>query len=207
MLPRTHSRCIPTATIMTAVRTGDRGSTFVKITELTVFQSAQEVYVKIETDADIVGYGEASNFAPRAVVGMLEELRPYLIGEDPRRIEHLWQESFRRLFARGGPVTGSAVAGIDMALWDIKGKALDVPVYELLGGLARDRVRLYGHVAGTSAQEIAAEARKLADAGVTAVRYRGFHDADALGRHDHRTAVRQQVEYTAAIRQAVGEDV
>jgi galactonate dehydratase len=138
---------------------------------------------------------------------MLEELRPYLIGEDPRRIEHLWQESFRRLFARGGPVTGSAVAGIDMALWDIKGKALGVPVYELLGGLARDRVRLYGHVAGTSAEDIAAEAKKLADAGVTAIRYRGFHDADAVGRHDHRSAVRQQVEYTAAIRQAVGEDV
>ncbi len=178
-----------------------------KISELTCIQSGREVYVKLHADTGLVGYGEATNFAPRAVVGMIEELRPYLIGEDPRRIEQLWQESFRRLFARGGPVTGSAVAGIDMALWDLKGKALGVPVYELLGGLARDRVRLYGHVTGNDAAEIAAQAKQLAGAGITAIRYRGFHDTDAVGVHDHQRAVRQQIEYTEAIRQAVGDDV
>jgi galactonate dehydratase len=178
-----------------------------KITGISCVHSGREVYVKIRTDADIIGYGEATNFAPRAVVGMIEELRPYLLGEDPRRIEFLWQESFRRLFARGGPVTGSAVAGIDIALWDIKGKALGVPIYELLGGLARTRVRLYGHVTGHTAEEISANAKQLAATGVTAIRYRGFHDTDAIGLHDHQRAVRQQVEYTEAIRRAVGDDI
>jgi L-alanine-DL-glutamate epimerase-like enolase superfamily enzyme len=179
----------------------------VKITDISWIHSGRAVYVKIATDKDITGYGEATNFAPRSVIGLIEEIRPYLLGEDPRRIEHLWQESFRRLFARGGPITGSALAGIDMALWDIKGKELDAPVYELLGGLARTRVRLYGHVTGHSAEEIAANAKRLADRGVTAIRYRGFHDMDAKGLHDHQRAVRQQVEYTEAIRSAVGDDV
>jgi galactonate dehydratase len=179
----------------------------VKITDVSCLHSNRAVYVKISTDAGIVGYGEATNFAPRAVVGLVEELRPYLLGEDPRRIEHLWQETFRRLFARGGPVTGSAVAGIDIALWDIKGKELGVPIYQILGGLARTSVRLYGHAAGHTAEEIAANAKRLADAGVTAIRYRGFHDTDAQGIHDHQRAIRQQVEYTDAIRSAVGPDV
>jgi galactonate dehydratase len=179
----------------------------VKITEISSIHSGRAVYVRIETDKGLTGYGEATNFAPRAVIGLIEELRPYLLGEDPRRTEHLWQECFRRLFARGGPITGSALAGIDMALWDIKGKELDTPVYELLGGLARTRVRLYGHVTGHTAEEIAANARSLADRGVTAIRYRGFHDTDAKGLHDHQHAVRQQVEYTEAIRNAVGDDV
>lgn len=178
-----------------------------KLTDVSPIQSGRAVYVKLTTDTDLVGYGEATTFAPRAVVGMIEEIGPYLIGEDPRRIEHLWQEGFRRLFTRGGPVTGAALAGIDIALWDLKGKALNAPVYELLGGLSRDRVRLYGHVTGTSADEIAANARDLASTGVTAIRYRGFHDTDAAGIHDHKRAVRQQVEYTEAIRATVGDDV
>lgn len=178
-----------------------------KITDVACVQSGREVYVKVVADDGLTGYGEATGFAPRATVGMLEELRPYLLGEDPRRIEHHWQEGFRRLFIRGGPITGSALAGIDIALWDLKGKALGVPVYELLGGLARDRVRVYGHVTGVNAEEIAAQAKELADTGVTAIRYRGFHDSDARGLHDHRSAVRQQIKYTEAIRRAVGDDV
>ncbi|MGH3500883.1 MAG: galactonate dehydratase [Nocardioidaceae bacterium] len=178
-----------------------------KITSVRALHSGKAVYVKVETDVGIDGFGEATNFTPRAVVGMVEEVAPYLVGEDPRRIEHLWQETFRRLFARGGPVTGSAVAGIDIALWDIKGKFLDTPVYELLGGLARDKVRLYSHVKGYTAEEIAANARDLVQRGVTAIRYRGFHDSDEIGVHDHQRAVDQQVAYTAAIREAVGDDV
>lgn len=178
-----------------------------KIIDVTAVQSAREVFVKITTDDGVVGWGEATNFAPRSVIGLIEEIRPYLIGQDPRRIEFLWQEAFRRLFARGGPITGSALAGIDQALWDLKGKELGVPVYELLGGLSRDRVRLYGHVTGTSRDEIAENARRLAATGITAIRYRGFHDTDATGSHDHRRAVLQQIEYTRAIRGAVGDDV
>jgi galactonate dehydratase len=178
-----------------------------KIVEITALQSVREVYVKIVTDDGLVGWGEATNFAPRAVVGLIDELRPYLLGEDPRRIEFLWQEGFRRLFARGGPITGSALAGIDMALWDLKGRELGVPVYQLLGGLSRTRVRLYGHVTGISAEEIADQAKRLAATGITAIRYRGFHDSDAIGNHDHRRAVLQQAAYTRAIREAVGDDV
>lgn len=177
-----------------------------KITDITVFHT-KGVFVKVETDEGIVGYGEGSSFSPAAVVGMLEDLKPYVIGQDPRRIEYIWQACFRRLFARGGPVTGSAVAAIDMALWDIKGKALGVPVYQLIGGLARTKVRLYGHVTGHTAEEIAANACRLAGQGVTAIRYRGFHDTDEAGLHDHKRAVLQQVEFTEAIRAAVGDEV
>jgi galactonate dehydratase len=93
-----------------------------------------------------------------------------------------------------------------MALWDIKGKLLEQPVYQLLGGLARDRVRLYGHVTGTSAEEIASQAAERVSRGITAVRYRGFHDADAQGHHSHHEGVAQQVAYLKAIREAVGPD-
>jgi len=126
---------------------------------LTMDGTSNALFVVIETDAGITGYGEATiHFFPRAAAGLLTDLREYLIGEDPQRIEFLWQMCFRSLFMRGGPVSGAAVSGIDMALWDIKGKALGVPVYQLLGGLARERVRLYGHAAGMNAKEIASAA-------------------------------------------------
>lgn len=174
---------------------------------LTLGHSAN-VYLKIETDEGISGYGEGTiHYTPQAVYGMLSDLRDCLIGEDPQRIEFLWQSCWRRPFLRGGPVSGAALSAIDMALWDIKGKALGVPVYQLLGGKARDRVRLYGHVTGRSAQEIADNAKRLADQGLTAIRYRGFHTYDDIGLHDHKLAVKQQVEYTEAIRKAVGDDV
>ena len=166
------------------------------------------VFLKVETDAGITGYGEATNhFLPHASYGMLEDLTPYLIGEDPERIEYLWQACFRRRFYRGGPATGAAISAIDMALWDIKGKAHDMPVYQLLGGLARTKVRVYGHVTGRSAEEIAEQARERVARGITAIRFRGFHAYDDQDLHDHRLAVEQQVEYIAAIREAVGDEV
>lgn len=106
-----------------------------KITSVDTILTGRDILVRIETDAGIVGYGDATNhFLPYSVEGMLKDLIPYLIGEDPERIEYLWQVCFRRRFMRGGPSTGSAIAGIDQALWDIKGKAYGVPVYQLLGG-------------------------------------------------------------------------
>ena len=183
-----------------------------KITDITWFLTTEgnspALFVKIATDADIIGYGEATiHFFPQAVEGMLRDLKPYLIGEDPERIEYLWQACFRRLFMRGGPVTGAAISGIDMALWDIKGKAHDTPVYQLLGGLARKKVRLYGHVTGDTAEEIAERAKERAARGITAIRFRGFHVWDRENGHDHQKAVDQQVEFTAAIREAVGDEV
>ena len=108
-----------------------------------------------------MGYGDATNnFIPYSSEGMLKDLIPYLIGEDPERIEYLWQACFRRRFYRGGPATGAAISAIDMALWDIKGKAYGVPVYQLLGGLARTKVRVYGHVTGNTAAEAAEQAKQ-----------------------------------------------
>jgi galactonate dehydratase len=138
---------------------------------------------------------------------MLRDLIPYLIGEDPERIEYLWQVCWRRRFQRGGPSTGSAVAAIDMALWDIKGKAHGVPVYQLLGGLARTKVRVYGHVNGKTAEEQAKQARDRVARGITVVRFRAFHSYDDVDLHDHQLAVKQQIEHLAAIREAVGNDI
>ena len=175
---------------------------------LTTDVRSNAVFLKIETDAGITGYGEATNhFLPHSSLGMLKDLTPYLIGEDPERVEYLWQACFRRRFYRGGTATGAAISAIDMALWDIKGKAYGVPVYQLLGGLARTKVRLYGHVTGRSAAEIAEQAKQRAARGITAIRFRGFHDYDDASLHDHALAVRQQITYLAAIREAIGDDV
>jgi galactonate dehydratase len=166
------------------------------------------LFVKIETtNPDISGYGEATvHFFPRAVAGMVEEVAQYLIGEDPRRIEYLWQAGFRRLFMRGGPVTGAALAGIDMALWDILGKLLNAPVYQLLGGLARKKVRVYGHVAGTE-EEIVEKAKRLKERGITAIRCRASAVDDSSGIHDHAKAVDRAVAYTKLLREELGDDV
>jgi galactonate dehydratase len=108
---------------------------------------------------------------------------------------------------RGGPSTGAAVAAIDMALWDIKGKAYGVPVYQLLGGLARTKVRLYGHVTGKTAEAAAEQARDRVARGLTAIRFRGWHSYDDADFFDYKLGVRQQIEYLAAIREAVGDDI
>ena len=180
----------------------------IRITKLDTIMTGRDVFVHIETDAGIVGYGDATNhFLPFSVEGMLKDLAPYVIGEDPQRIEYLWQSCFRRRFQRGGPSTGSAIAGIDQALWDIKGKLAGMPVYQLLGGLARTSVRVYGHVSGMTAEEAANNAKERASRGITAIRFRAFHSHDANDFHDHKTAVYQQIEYLEAIREAVGEDV
>ena len=167
-----------------------------------------DIFLKIQTDAGIVGYGDATNyFLPYSVEGMLKDLIPYLIGEDPERVEYLWQVCFRRRFMRGGPSTGAAISAIDMALWDIKGKAYGVPVYQMIGGLARTKVRVYGHVGGNTAEEAARQAKQRAAKGITAIRFRAFHSYDDIDLHDHKLGVRQQIEYLAAIREAVGDDI
>jgi galactonate dehydratase len=179
-----------------------------KITRVEPILTGNDVFLKIETDAGIVGYGDGtSNFLPYAVEGMLKDLIPYLIGEDPERIEYLWQSCFRRRFQRGGPATGAALSAIDLALWDIKGKAYGVPVYQLLGGLARTKVRVYGHVSGNTAEEAARQAQQRVAKGITAIRFRAFHSYDAVDLHNHKLAVQQQIEYLAAIRKAVGDSI
>jgi galactonate dehydratase len=107
-----------------------------RVTKLeTLFVQPRWLFLKIHTDAGIVGWGEPIvEGRAKTVATAIEELAEYLIGKDPRDITHHWQAMYRHAFYRGGPVLTSAISGIDMALWDIKGKALGVPVYELLGG-------------------------------------------------------------------------
>lgn len=119
----------------------------IKITRLETFLvKPRWLFLKIHTDAGITGLGEPI-LEGRALTcaKAVEEIAPYLVGKDPRRVVHHWQAIYRHAFYRGGPILTSALSGIDMALWDIKGKALGVPVYELLGGPTRDRVRVYAH--------------------------------------------------------------
>lgn len=166
------------------------------------------VYVKIEAEGGLWGVGEATiNAAPRAVAGLLDDLGALLLGHDATRIEFLWQHAFRRLFYRGGPVFGAALSGVDQALWDLNARTLGVPVYRLLGGLARDRVRLYVHIGGKTPEAAVRSAAEAVAAGFTAVRFSPVQSHDSEGIHDHAQAVRTAVRQMAAIREAVGDQV
>ena len=118
-----------------------------KITRLeTLLVKPRWLFLKVHTNAGIVGLGEPI-LEGRALTcaTAVKEVEPYLVGKDPRQVVHHWQAIYRHAFYRGGPILTSVLSGIDQALWDIKGKALGVPVYELLGGPTRTRIRVYAH--------------------------------------------------------------
>jgi galactonate dehydratase len=116
-----------------------------KITKLETFVLTNSwVFVKISTDAGIVGWGEMLKDNSKACATQAQEVEAYLLGKDPRKVVHHWQAIYRHSFYRGGPVLTAVLSGIDQALWDIKGKALGVPIHELLGGPTRDKIRIYG---------------------------------------------------------------
>ena len=118
-----------------------------RITKLeTILVKPRWLFLKIHTNAGIIGLGEPV-VEGRALTcrTAIEEIAPYLVGKDPRAVTHHWQAIYRHAFYRGGPILTSALSGIDQALWDIKGKAVGVPVYELLGGPTRSKVRVYAH--------------------------------------------------------------
>ena len=121
-----------------------------KITNLRLYPVAPRwLFLAIDTDEGIVGWGEpVIEGRAQTVAAAVNELAPYLIGKDPRQINDLWQTLYRGGFYRGGPILMSAIAGIDQALWDIKGKDLGVPVYDLLGGTVRDSMKTYSWVGG-----------------------------------------------------------
>ena len=127
--------------------------------------------VKIETDAGLIGWGEPTlEGLAKTSCTCVEEAARVLIGEDPRRIEHLWQALYRGTFYRGGPIMCSALSGIEQALWDILGKYHNTPIYNLLGGPCRDRIRMYCHAGGGNAEDAAAAARKAQQQGFTALK-------------------------------------
>ena len=119
----------------------------IKITRLEIIpvHSLRSIFVKMHTDAGIIGLGEGTVEGKiETVVAAISQLEPYLKGKDPRQPAHHWQAMYRHAFYRGDIILCSALSAVDIAMWDIKGKALGVPIYELLGGPTRDRIKCYG---------------------------------------------------------------
>ncbi|WP_049899420.1 galactonate dehydratase [Halococcus agarilyticus] len=130
------------------------------------------LFLKIETSTGLVGWGEPIvEGRAKTVRTAVEELfDSYLVGKDPLRIEDHWQAMYRGGFYRGGPILMSAIAGIDQALWDIKGRHYEAPVYDLLGGKSREKIRVYKWIGGDRPGDVASEATRLAEAGYTALK-------------------------------------
>lgn len=160
-------------------------------------------FVEIVTNSGLTGWGEAVlEGHARAVLSCVEEMRDYLIGADPARIEDLWTVLYRAGFYRGGGVLMSAIAGIDQALWDIKGKTFGVPVYQLLGGACRDQMRVYSWVGGDRPSDVGAAAKERMDEGFTAVKMNATEELQMIDSYDKIDAVLERV---AAIRESCGK--
>lgn len=172
------------------------------------------VFVKVATDDGIVGWGEATlEWKTRAVVGAIEDLRPLLEDQDPFRLEHLWQSMTRQQYWKDGVIGATAVSGIDQALHDVKAQALGVPIYDLLGGAVRDRLRCYSHLGGGDPDAVysAPDTQRFADAaqacradGFTAVKILPFPVGPALPSGAQLT---DAVAVVRSVREAVGDDV
>ncbi|MBO1009824.1 galactonate dehydratase [Acidovorax sp. SD340] len=177
-----------------------------KITRLTTFiVPPRWCFLKIETDEGITGWGEpVLEGRAHTVAAAVDELADYLVGKDPRHIEDHWTVLYRGGFYRGGGVHMSALAGIDQALWDIKGKALGVPVSELLGGNVRSRIKVYSWIGGDRPSETAAAAQAAVARGFTAVKMNGTEEMQYVDSYDK---VERCLQNVAAVREAVGPNV
>lgn len=191
----------------------------VNVTTAVVAYHGQATLVRIDTDEGISGYGEANPDAGAdGVVGMIKFLTPLLLGEDPRDVERVWEKLRRKVFA--GPQAGVfviALSGIELALWDLAGKASGQPVYRLLGGKFRDKIRVYadcgaGDDPAGSASGCADRARRMVEEGFTAIKFDVDdleHPAkfDAFNHTINNAELRSMVERVAAVREAIGPDV
>ena len=174
-----------------------------KITKLTTYIAPPRwCFLKIETDEGITGWGEpVLEGRAHSVAAAVEELADYLIGKDPRNIEDHWTVLYRGGFYRGGGIHMSALAGIDQALWDIKGKALGVPVHDLLGGQVRESIRVYSWIGGDRPAETAAQALERKNKGFTAIKMNASEEMQFVDTFDK---VDQVIANVAAIRDACG---
>lgn len=182
------------------------------------FLAPRWVFLKIETDEGISGWGEpVLEGRAHTVAAAVDELMLDVVGKNPFEIERLWQRMKKGSFYRGGAIMDSALAGIDQALWDIKGKALGVPVYQLLGGQVRDRVRIYGHIGAagsedghthapvsTDIKELLASADAQMARGLTALK---FCPADGLEHIDTPEELKNIVARVTAVREHVGDAI
>jgi galactonate dehydratase len=164
------------------------------------------VFVRLHTDEGLIGTGEATlEGRAETMVAAVGELKRYLIGQDPLRIEHHWQAMYRGPFWRGGPVLNSAISGVEMAMWDIFGKSVGLPVYQLLGGAVRDKIRVYANgPRGETPEELAESALALKEEGYSAMKLVPFGPTKPL---DGVAAIRKAARTMEAVRRAVGPDV
>ena len=174
-----------------------------KIIEIELFSVPPRwVFVKISTDEGISGWGEPIvEGHAQTVMSAVEEIRDYLIGKDPRHIEDIWQTLYRGRFYRGGPILMSAIAGINQALWDIKGKSLGVPIYELLGGPVREKIQTYAWIGGDRPDNVAKQALERQAQGFNAVKMNATEELHYIDTFDKVEAVLARVE---AVRNVVG---
>jgi len=161
--------------------------------------------IKVETDEGIYGIGESGlTWRELAVLETVNSLKSRLIGQNPTRKEHLWQVMFRSGFFPGSHALSAAVSAIDIALWDIHGKALGVPIYELLGGLCRDKVVCYPHCSGSTVETLVEDAQRKVDAGWKFVRWGLSSEGDLL---EPSRTVRLGVQQFEALRETLGDDI
>jgi len=164
------------------------------------------LFVVVETDAGITGLGESGLTSREyAVEGMIKDLESLLVGQDAARIEHHWQTMWRSGFHPSGQVLSSAIAAIDIALWDIKGKALGVPVYDLLGGKTRDKVLTYCHIGGATPQDTLAMAREKVAEGWKVLRWEPAYGPDHVMRG--AWAVDKAIEEFRLLRTELGPEI
>ena len=160
-------------------------------------------FVEIETSDGLTGWGEAVLEGHTAtVMACVKEMEEYLLGKDPERIEEIWTTLYRAGFHRGGGVMMSAISGIDQALWDIKGKRYGVPVYQLMGGACRDRMRVYSWVGGDRPHDVAMDAKKKQEEGFTAIKMNATEELQFIDTYEK---LDQVLERVAAIREKCGK--
>lgn len=181
-----------------------------KITKIELLPASKYLFVKVHTDEGITGIGEAGAWGfLDAVTGAIKKIEDYLIGKDPFQIEHHWNYMYRSMYFRGSVIM-SAMAAIDIALWDIKGKALNVPVYELLGGKTRNKARSYEAVFEFTPEKMGERCKELKERGFSAARLMITGDirksnADQLDSvFNHKVSA--YIEKVKACREAVGDD-
>lgn len=174
-----------------------------KITAMTLYKVPPRwLFLKIETDSGIVGWGEpVVEGRADTVRTAVEEFKGWLIGKDPLKIEDHWQVMYRTGFYRGGPEVMSAISGIDQALWDIKGKYFNAPVYELLGGACRDKLKVYRWIGGDRPSDIRNAAIEAHQQGYSAIKMNGTEEMHYIDSFEKIQAVCDRV---AAIRDALG---
>ena len=175
-----------------------------KITNLNLYLVRPRwCFLEMETDEGTTGWGEpVLEGHCDAVKACVEEMKPYLIGHDPSRIEDIWSTIYRAGFYRGGGVLMSAIAGIDQALWDIKGKVFQAPVYQLMGGPCRDSIRVYSWIGGDRPADVGQAALEKKNAGFTAVKMNATEELQFI---DSYAKIDEVLERVASIRETCGK--